>query len=209
MIQTQEFGLKIAPTMEFEDKHWTMKIFSDSDWATNKEDRKSITGYALFLQDAPIFWKSQSQKTVSLSSTEAEYYATSEAAKEIKFIVQVLESLGIPIKKPIIVYLDNVGAIFVAENASATKHTRHIDARYHFVREYIIDGTIKVMFVMSRKNKADIFTKNVTSDIFEEHVGNYVIHRQIIDLDTTTPKGAPYFESGGGVRNVQYQYRCK
>jgi hypothetical protein len=197
VIDTEHLGLKLAPTLNLDNDYWTMTLFSDSDWASNKQDRKSITGYAIFFQDAPIFWKSQSQQTVSLSSTEAEYYATSEAAKEIKFIVQVLESLQIKVKKPIIVYLDNVGAIFVAENPSATKHTRHIDARYHFVREYILDGTIRVMFVMSRNNKADIFTKNVTSEIFEEHIGNYMIQRQIIDLTYQPSSNHQYFDSGG------------
>jgi hypothetical protein len=90
---------------------------------------------------------------VALStSTEAEYYAISKEAKEIKFIVQVIESLGVKGTKPIMVHVNNVGSIVVAENHSATKQTRHIDARYHFVREYIIDGTIKIMFVNSKQN---------------------------------------------------------
>jgi hypothetical protein len=110
-----------------------MVNYSDSDWASDKGSRKSVTGFSIFLQGAPILWKSQTQMTVSLSSTKAEYYALSEAAKEIKFVSQVLESLSIHIKRPIIVHLDNVGAIFLAKTQSATKHTRHIDARYHFV----------------------------------------------------------------------------
>ena len=92
----------------------------------------------------------------------------SEAAKEIKFIVQVNGSLKVTVKKPI--------------NVGATKHTRHIDARYHFVREYIIDGTIKIIFVTTKANKADIFTKNVTSKIYEEHVGDFLLHREIIQV---------------------------
>jgi hypothetical protein len=159
LLQTKDMDLKIAPKFDKANLHkWNPKIFSDSDWASSKEDRKSITGFVIYLQGTPTLWRSQSQKTVSLSSTEAEYYALSDAAKDIKFILQVLESLGIQVEKPIIVHIDNVGAIFVTENASATKHTRHIDARYHFVREYIIDGTIKIIFVKSLENKADIFT---------------------------------------------------
>jgi hypothetical protein len=84
-------------------------------------------------------WRSQTQKTVSLSSSEAEYYALSEEAKEFKFVVQVLELIGLQIKKKIAVHVDNVEVIFIAETPSATKHTRHIDARwYHFICEYII-----------------------------------------------------------------------
>jgi hypothetical protein len=93
-----------------------------------------------------------------------------------------MESLNLKVKKPIIVFMDNVGAIFVPENHSATKHTRHIDARYHFVREYIINGTIKVLFFNSKFNKADKFTKNVTEEFFEEHVDNYIVHREVIKM---------------------------
>ena len=199
LVQTKDYGLKIAPT-NLKEQMWNLTIYSDSDWASNKDDRKSITGFAIFLQGAPILWRSQAQKTVALSSTEAEYYATAEAAKEIKFIVHVLETLNIPFKKPIIVHIDNVGAIFVAENPSATKHTRHIDARYHFVREYIIDGTIKIIFVTSKDNKADIFTKNVNSEIFEEHNKDFIVNREVIELTSAeldSKINNKYFSSGG------------
>jgi hypothetical protein len=169
-----------------------MKVFSDSNW-----HRKSITGFVIFLQNVPVLWRSQLQRTVALSSTEAEYYAMSEAVKEIKFILQVVESLGITVEKPIIVHVDNIGAIFVAENASATKNTRHIDARYHFIRDFIIDGTIKISFIMSKLNKADIFTKNVTNEVFQEHQGNYVIHREVINLSSQQLEQPPIFDSGG------------
>jgi hypothetical protein len=95
-----------------------------------------------------------------------------------------MESLNLKVNKPIIVHIDNVGAIFVDENQSATKHTRHIDARHHFVREYIIDGEIKIIFVNSKDNKADIFTKNVTSEIDEEHVDDFIIHLEVIEISS-------------------------
>jgi kynurenine formamidase len=111
--------------------------------------------------------------------------------------VQVLESLNVKIAKPIIVNIDNVGAIFVAENSSATKHTRHIDARYHFVREYIVDGEIKIIFVMSKKNLADMFTKNVSSEIYEEHIDHLLIHREVINVTSEELDNINYFDSGG------------
>jgi hypothetical protein len=100
--------------------------------------------------NVPIFWKSKAKKAFALSSSKAEYYAMAEAAKEIRFIVQVLESLGIMIKKPIIVYVDNIGAIFMSENASSTSRTRHVDARYHFVRAFVEEGFLKIVFVKSK-----------------------------------------------------------
>ncbi len=184
LLQTKDYGLKIAPknTSENQNIIWKLKMYSDSDWASDVTTRKSITGFVILLNDTPILWKSQAQRTVSLSSTEAEYYAMAEATKEIKFVLQVLESLNLQVEKPIIVHMDNVGAIFVAENASATKHTRHIESCYHFVCEFIIDGHIKIIFVMSKDNIAYMFTKNVVSEIFEEHIDNFLIHREVIKL---------------------------
>ena len=127
--------------------------------------------------NVPIFWKSKAQKAIALSSSEAEYYAMAEAAKEIRFIVQVLESLNIIIIKPIIVHVDNIGAIFMSENASATSRTRHVDARYHFVREFVEEGFLKIVFVKSADNKSDIFTKNISSELYNCHVQNYIAAR--------------------------------
>ena len=201
LLQTKDYGLRIAPTIDSNTPiKWNLRVFSDSDWAADKTTRKSVTGFVILLNGTPILWRSQSQRSVALSSTEAEYYAMAEATKEIKFILQVLESLSIKTERPIIVNIDNVGAIFVAENASATKHTRHIEARYHFVREFIIDGHIKVIFVMSKENIADMFTKNVTSEIYKEHIDNFIIHRQIIELTSSElNKTATQFSDSGGV----------
>jgi len=76
--------------------------------------------------------------------------ALSEAAKEIKFIVQVLLSIGIKVALPVIVHMDNVGAIFMAKNVSMSFRTKHVDVCYHFVREFIEDGFIKIVFVQTR-----------------------------------------------------------
>jgi hypothetical protein len=92
---------------------------------------------------ATILWKSKIQRQVALSSLEAEYYALSEAAKEIKFVVQTLKDISMEVELPVVIYCDNVGAIFMAENATATSCTKHVDTRYLFVREYIIDEFVK------------------------------------------------------------------
>ena len=93
-----------------------------------------------------------------------------------------MESVGIKIELPIVVRCDNVGAIFMAENSSSGVRTRHIDTRYHFVREHIEDGFIKIVFVKSRENVADLFTKNVSRDIYAEHVSK-ILGRVNCDSD--------------------------
>jgi hypothetical protein len=89
-----------------------LEVFSDSDYAVDKETRRSATGYVVFVDGAPISWRSKGQKTVTLSTTEAEYVALSEATRELKFIYQVLSIMGLKVELPIRVNVDNVGAIF-------------------------------------------------------------------------------------------------
>ena len=180
VIQTKHYGLLVKPIVQ-ENDHWDLIVYSDSDWAGDKECRRSVTGFIIYFLGAPIFWKSRLQKTVSLSSTEAEYYALSEAAKEVKFIIMVLQSIGIEPTLPVIMHVDNVGAIFMAENMSATARTRHVDARYHFIREMIVDNMIKVIFVKTDNNHADIFTKNTSQVIYNKLVKDYLMEKKEFD----------------------------
>ncbi len=110
--------------------------------------------------------------------------ACSEAAKEIRFVCQLLISMGIKIKTPIEVKVDNIGAIFMMENASTSGRTRHVDIRYHYVREYIEDDFIKIVFVRTKDNLSDEMTKNVTGEIYNSHVSEYMAEREaIVDMD--------------------------
>jgi hypothetical protein len=91
-------------------------------------------------------WLSKAQKSVTLSSAESEFCSLSDAAKEIKFASQILWSMGIKVKLPIIVQVDNIGAIFMTENVLTSSRTKHVDVKYHFVHEYVEDGFIKIIF---------------------------------------------------------------
>ncbi len=113
-------------------------------------------------------------KVVSLSSSEAEFYACSEAVKEIPFVVQVLLFLGIQVELPVTVWVDNVGAIFMSENSSSSSRTRHMDTRYRYVEQLQKDGLIKIKFVPTLKNLVDGNTKNVKVDIHEAHTKEYM-----------------------------------
>ena len=159
VLDTKLFCLKLNPIHESEE--WDLVCYSDSDWAGDPENRISVTGFIIYLLGAPICWRSKGQKGVTLSSREAEYVAMSEAVKEIRFIFYLLKGMGVEVKLPIIVRCDNVGAIFMAENSSSGVRTRHVDTRYHFVREHVEDGFIKIVFVKSEENNADVFTKNI------------------------------------------------
>ena len=131
----------------------------------------------------PIIWKSKSQRSVTLSSSEAEYVALSEAAKDIKFVYQLLRSIGIEVTLPITVRVDNVGAIFMSENTSTSGRTKHVDIRYRYVNEMVLDGFLKIVFVKTKENVADIFTKNVTSDVYRTLVKNFISERSSLNVE--------------------------
>ena len=141
VIDTKTFGLNVEPRIE-DQMNWSLNFFCSSDWAGDPKTRISVTGFIVYLLNVPIFWCSKAQRSVTLSSCEAEYVAISEAVKEIKFIYFLLEDIHVEFKFPIILKTDNVGEIFTSEKASTGVRTRHVDTRYHFVREFIENGLI-------------------------------------------------------------------
>ena len=149
-----------------------MRGYLDSDFVGDQDTRRSVSGFVIYLNDAPINWRSKSQKSVTLSSTEAEYVAVSELSMEILFAAKTVEFLGMEVNYPIEVFVDNIGAIFLSKTAKTNNHTKHIDTRYHFVREYIEKGVLKVIFVKSKDNVADFMTKNLPKQDFVRHVEN-------------------------------------
>lgn len=139
-----------------------LHAFVDADWAQCPNDRRSYTGYAVKLCGGLISWESKKQETVAHSSTEAEYMALSNAAKEIKFIRNILEELKLQAiykGEEIELYVDNRGAMSLAENNGYSARTKHIDVRHHYIRELVENKIIKLKEVSSSNNIADIFTK--------------------------------------------------
>lgn len=135
-----------------------LMAYSDSDHAADPEKRRSVTGIVLMLANAAIIWKSHAQKTVANSSTEAEYMAVSDCCKEVMWIKHMFKELGIIIGK-IPICSDNNGAIFTANNPVQEKRMKHIDVKYHYIRQCIEDGEVEVQHVDTSENTADIFTK--------------------------------------------------
>jgi hypothetical protein len=175
VIDTKHFCLRIQPKRKL--KNWSLRVFCDSDWAGDSETRISVTGFFVYLMNVPVCWRYKAQRGVTLLTSEAEYIAISEAVKEIKFIYYLLQGIGIEVDLPIIVKTDNIGAMFMAQNASSGVRTRDVDTRYHYIRENVEGGIIKIEFVRSIDNDSDIFTKNVNQEIYEKHVKNLLEDR--------------------------------
>lgn len=140
--------------------------YCDSDYAGDLDKRRSTTGYLFTLAKAPVSWKSTLQSTVALSTTEAEYMAITEAVKEAIWLYGLLKDLGVG-QKQLEVYSDSQSAIHLAKNQVFHARTKHIDVRYHFVREILEEDEILLQKIPTKENPADMLTKVVTRAKFE------------------------------------------
>ena len=179
VLSTKGYGLKLELRKDM--IKWSLKALSDSDFPSDKETRKSVFGYIIYFCGISIAWRSKGMKSVVLSTTEAEYMALSEVVKELKFIVQLWQTMNIEVELPITVHVDNVGAIWLSNNHTTSDRTKYIDIRTLFVKEYQEDGKIITKFVKSEENEADIFTKNTTNVIFSNHQKKSVWEKKNVD----------------------------
>lgn len=142
--------------------------YCDADWGTNNIDRKSISGYCFLLYNNIVSWCTQKQKTVSLSSAEAEYMALSLTCCEAIWFRGILSDLGIPCNKTLTIREDNQSCIHIAKNRENSRRVKHIDIKHHFIRNLIEEGSISLQYVQSSEQLADIFTKPLCKQTFEK-----------------------------------------
>ena len=176
VLRHQDIGLKMAPQWAKDDQgkvKWYLTGICDSTWGSDPDDGRSVSGYILYFMGVPISWRSKTQSHVTCSSAEAEFVSASELVKEIKFVIGILEHLGIEVELPVKVYIDNIGAIYMARNNIRTGATRHVNYRFHYCRE-VHDKLIIFVFVRSEDNEADILTKNATREEMDKHAPKLV-----------------------------------
>ena len=141
--------------------------YSDADWGENRDNRRSTTSYVFLMADAAITWASRMQKTVARSSTEAEYMALSEACSEIAWLTALQKEIGYGSNGPVPLVADNQGGIFLAVNPAHDRRLKHVDIRYHFIREYVKEGHVNIVYVATDKMIADTLTKPLGTTKFE------------------------------------------
>lgn len=162
LISTKNLRLRLGGKL-------TVCGYADSDWAEDRTDRRSTSGYTYRIGDGAISWKSKKQPTVSLSSTEAEYKALSDSCKEALWLQNLLSELHLRPRSPIPLHVDNEGAEALSRNPEHHTRTKHIDARYHFIRECVRDGDVKVHHVSTKDMVADMLTKPLPRVMLEKH----------------------------------------
>jgi hypothetical protein len=140
--------------------------YADSDWAMDKDDRKSTSGYVVMMAGGPVSWQSRKQPTRALSSCEAEFIALTEVTKEVLWLTYFLEELGIDFEVPVI-YTDSRSAMEWSKNASNHQRTKHVALKYFFIRDEVANKKVKIAYVSTKDNVADILTKSTTKAIFK------------------------------------------
>ena len=141
--------------------------FSDADWAGDMNDRHSTTGNLFMMSGAAIAWSSKKQPVVALPTTEAEYVALSAATQEAVWLSRLLSDINAPPQTPILIKEDNQGIIAIARNPVSHSRTKHIDIKFHYVREALEDGIIDLIYCPTEQMTADILTKPLARQQFE------------------------------------------
>ncbi|KAK1392928.1 hypothetical protein POM88_011984 [Heracleum sosnowskyi] len=147
------------------DSGFNLVGYTDSDYAGSVVDRKSTSGSCQFLGGRLISWYSKKQQTVSNSTAEAEYIASGSCCAQILWIRNQLKDYGFALDK-IPILCDNTSAIAISNNPVQHSRTKHIDIRYHFIKEHVMNGTVELHFVPTEEQTADIFTKSVDESTF-------------------------------------------
>jgi hypothetical protein len=141
--------------------------FADADWANDKGDRRSISGWVAKINGDAVSWSSKKQRVVALSTCEAELYAESAAIQEVLWLRGLMEELGLHVQTGSIVYGDNQSTIAVSENGVKGERTKHVDVKYHFVTETVERGAVKLRWIPTTQQQADIFTKALAAPVYE------------------------------------------
>ncbi|KAI0504849.1 hypothetical protein KFK09_015803 [Dendrobium nobile] len=133
--------------------------YCDTDWANDHEERKITSGYVFYVGDTTFTWSTKKQKVVALSTSEAESIAPTTAACETMWLKNLLKEFYGEIDKVTTIYVDNKSAITLAKNAVQRDRSKHIDMRYHFIRDAVKMGHIIIEHCSTKDQVADLFTK--------------------------------------------------
>ena len=183
--ETPNRGLLLKPTRKWNgDPSFEFIItgYSDSDYAKDTDTRRSVSGTAVFLEGSPVSMRSNTQKSVTLSVTEAEQAAAVSCAQDMLFVMRLIESMGLKVKKPMILKLDNKGAHDLSHNWTIGGRTRHVDVRMNFLRELKEEGVVLTEWIAGESNPTDLFTKNLQGPLFEKHGTKFVGFDEYMDI---------------------------
>ncbi|KAK9665399.1 hypothetical protein RND81_14G109900 [Saponaria officinalis] len=141
--------------------------FTDSDYAGDVDDRKSTSGYAFILSSAAVAWASRKQPIVTLSTTEAEYVAAASCSTQAIWMKRVLQKLGYAGRENTVIYCDNSSTMKLSKNPVFHGRCKHIQVRFHFLRDLANDGVVHLKYCGTKDQVADLFTKPLKLESFQ------------------------------------------
>ncbi|MEQ1735077.1 MAG: reverse transcriptase domain-containing protein [Rhodoglobus sp.] len=156
---TRAHGIEYHRGKDLEEGRLT--LFVDSDHAGDKRDRRSITGFIAKFAGAPVTWAAKKQKSVANSSTEAEYLAMGEAARETVWLRTLLADLGETQLGATTVRADNRSAIHITQGEGKEERRKHIDVKHHYIKELVTQGVLRLEWIPTAENQADLCTKGL------------------------------------------------
>lgn len=153
--------------------------YCDADYAGDHTDRRSVTGHLFMLNKGLVSWTSAKQRCVATSTTEAEYIALCEAAKQGQWLRTLLKELGrhrlLDKSQAVQIFSDNQSCIAIAEDPIAHRRTKHIDVRYHYIRQLISAGKTRVSYIPTDHMKADVLTKPLPFPAFQRCIRDFLM----------------------------------
>eukprot|EP00253_Pinus_taeda_P019730 PITA_19730 len=159
---TQNYGLWYP-----RDTNLTLHAYTDADWAGIVDDINSTSGGAFFMGSRLVSWFSKKQSSISLFTVEAEYVAVASCCTQLLWMMQTLQDFQITCTTPISILYDNTSAISISKNPAMHSNTKHIPIKYHFLREQVLEQKVKLEYVPSKEQVADILTKPLPRETFE------------------------------------------
>ena len=165
--RTKDYQLIFGPNKDSTTTDLRIVVYTDSDFGGDKPTRKSTTGCVSMLYGGAVTWQSQLQKTVALSTMEAEYVALASATQEALWLSKLMLDITGDDQLPIPIKCDNTAALILAKNPENHDRAKHIDTKYHMVRDEIENKRIALEYVESRRNIGDILTKPLTIQLHQ------------------------------------------
>jgi hypothetical protein len=157
--------------------------YVDSDWAGCVDTRRSTSGYVFFMGGTPVCWSAKRQPIVALSTTEAEYISLARGSQQAMWMKNWLSEVFLPQELPFPLRGDNLGSVSLTQTTKEHGLSKHLDIRWHYIRDRVADGEIAVSTVPSKENVADIFTKALPRIAHERIVGQMGLDWRRRELD--------------------------
>ena len=143
-----------------------LNAYCDADYGGDLDDKKSRSGFVITLNGGPVAWGSRKQGATAASTTEAEYIAAHLASQELVWMRQLMQDLGYPQSTPTLLHSDNQAAIRLVKNPEFHRRTKHVDIKYHVIRDHFQQQRLQVAYVPTIDNVADLLTKPLPRDRF-------------------------------------------